>query len=208
MPRQRRILSMCGPGTDRNNFPDRQFFPSCRRASRHNCSFLFIWNYQFSVYFFSFVRVEDEKQPVTPGLNRSHAMVCLLLIRYAMGKILIVDDQLSIRQLLSHLFKRVATVISSGSLEDAHKALSDHKFDLVISDLRLSRAGAMEGLALLSHIRATSPDTKVIIISGFGTDAIKEEAHRLGAFDFIEKPINISHLFSRVRDLHKEEVPS
>jgi len=119
-----------------------------------------------------------------------------------MGKILIVDDQCSIRELLSHLFKRVATVITSGSLEGARMALSDHKFDLVISDLRLSRADGQEGLELLSYVRTTSPDTKVIIISGYGTDAIKDEAQRLGAMDFIEKPINISHLFSKVQALN------
>ena len=119
-----------------------------------------------------------------------------------MAKILIVDDQSSIRELLSHLLRKISTVITSHSLEDAQTALLDHKFDLVISDLRLDGSDGREGLELLSYIGKVSPDTKVIIMSGYGTEAVKNEAYRLGAACFMEKPINISHLFSKVRSLN------
>ena len=119
-----------------------------------------------------------------------------------MAKILIVDDQASIRDLLSHLLRKVSTVITSHSLEDAQTALLTHKFDLVISDLRLDRFAGREGLELLSHIREVSPDTKVIIMSGYGTEAVKNEAYRLGAACFLEKPLNISHLLSKVHSLN------
>jgi DNA-binding NtrC family response regulator len=119
-----------------------------------------------------------------------------------MTKILIVDDQPSIRELLSHLLRKVSIVMTSHSLDDARTALLNHKFDLVISDLILDRPNGREGLELLSHIREVSPDTKVIIMSGYGTKAVKDEAFRLGAESFIEKPINISHLVSKVRSLN------
>jgi DNA-binding NtrC family response regulator len=118
-----------------------------------------------------------------------------------MAKILIVDDQSSIRELLSQLLRKVSTVITSHSLEDAQTVFLTDKFDLVISDLRLDRSDGREGLELLCYIREVSPDTKVIIMSGYGTEAVKNEAYRLGAACFIEKPINISHLFSKVQSL-------
>jgi len=118
--------------------------------------------------------------------------------------ILIVDDQTSIRELLAHLLRKVSTVITSHSLEDARTVLSNHNFDLVISDLRLNRAKGMEGFELLSYAREVSPETKVIIMSGFGTEAVKNRAYELGALCFIEKPINISHLYSKVQSLNNK----
>ena len=119
-----------------------------------------------------------------------------------MATILVVDDESSIRELLSHLLRRVSTVITSHSLEDARTALLTDKFDLVISDLRLDGSNGREGLELLRYIREVSPDTKVILMSGYATEAIKEEAYGLGAACFMEKPINISHLFSKVQSLN------
>lgn len=118
-----------------------------------------------------------------------------------MAKILIVDDQQSITELLSHLLRNISTVITSHSLEDARTALSTHKFDLIISDLRLDKSERRHGLELLSYIREVSPNTKVIIMSGYSTEALKNEAYRLGAECFIEKPINIPSLFSKVQSL-------
>ncbi len=130
-------------------------------------------------------------------------MVCLLLpFHCIMAKILIVDDQSSIRELLSHLLRKVSTVMTSRSLGDAQRALLTDKFDLVISDLRLDSSDGKEGLELLSHIREVSPETKVIIMSGYGTEALKNEAYRRGAELFMEKPINISHLYSKVQSLN------
>ncbi len=119
-----------------------------------------------------------------------------------MATILVVDDESSIRELLSHLLRRVSTVITSHSLKDARTALLTDKFDLVISDLRLDGSNGREGLELLRYIREISPDTKVILMSGYATEAIKKEAYRLGAACFMEKPINISHLFSKVQLLN------
>lgn len=95
-----------------------------------------------------------------------------------MALILIIDDQSYIRELLSDLLKKVSTVITSHSLEDARCALSFVKFDLVISDLRLDGKDSRGGLELLSYVREVSPETKVIIMSGYGTEATRSEAYR------------------------------
>ncbi len=118
-----------------------------------------------------------------------------------MIKILIVDDQSTILASLSYILRKIATVIPSESLKEAQNALSKDKFDLVISDLRLTGTDGKEGLELLRHVRETSPETKVIIMTGYGNDAVKKEAYALGAMHFYEKPLDISLLLSQVQSL-------
>jgi DNA-binding NtrC family response regulator len=119
-----------------------------------------------------------------------------------MIKILIVDDQSTILALLSYILRKVATVIPSESLREAQNALSKNNFDLVISDLRLTGTDGKEGLELLRHVRRISPETRVIIMTGYGSEAVKKEAYELGAMHFYEKPLDISHLLSQVQSLN------
>lgn len=100
------------------------------------------------------------------------------------------------------MLRKVSTIITSHSLEDALCAVSFLKFYLVISDLRLNGTNSRDGLELLSYVRDASPDTKVMIMSGYGTEAAKNEAYRLGAACFLEKPLNIPQLYSTVWSLN------
>ena len=119
-----------------------------------------------------------------------------------MIKILIVDDQSTILASLSYMLRKIATVIPSESLREAHNALSRHKFDLIISDLRLTGTDGKEGFELLRHVRTTSPETKVIIMTGYGDETTRKEAYDLGATHYYEKPLDISHLLSQVQSLN------
>jgi DNA-binding NtrC family response regulator len=118
-----------------------------------------------------------------------------------MIKILIIDDQSTIRASLSYLLRRFATVIQSESLKEAQNALSKDNFDLVISDLRLTGTDGKEGLEILRHVRQTSPETKVIIMTGYGNDAVRKEAYDLGAMHFYEKPLDMAQLLLQVQSL-------
>jgi DNA-binding NtrC family response regulator len=119
-----------------------------------------------------------------------------------MKKILLVDDEPTILLTLSHLLSTKDTVvITCSSMEEAEEALSKYSFDLVIADIRLSGMYGIEGLELLSYIRKISPATEVIIMTAYGSDEIREDAFRRGAFHYYEKPIDLAHLVSRVRAL-------
>ena len=119
-----------------------------------------------------------------------------------MKKILIVDDEPTILLTLSHLLgTRDTTVITSSKIEEAEEALSRYKFDLAIADIRLSGMYGIEGLELLSYIKNMSPETAVIIMTAYGTDEIREDAYRRGAFYYYEKPIDVSHLIDKVQSL-------
>lgn len=119
-----------------------------------------------------------------------------------MKRILVVDDEPTILLSLSHILSSKETlVVTSNRIEEAEVALSRYQFDLIIADIRMSGLDGIEGLELLSYIKATSPDTPVIIMTAFGSEEMREDAFLRGAFHYYEKPIDISHLLSKVQSL-------
>ena len=119
----------------------------------------------------------------------------------SLKKILIVDDEPSILMALSHLLKNDRTlVITSSRIEEAEEALDRYRFDLVIADVRLSGIEGIEGLELLSYVKGISPETKVIIMTAYGSDDMKESAYKRGAYHYYEKPIDMDDLTRKVED--------
>ncbi len=123
-----------------------------------------------------------------------------------MQKVLIVDDQPFVCDLFLKILAKCATVITSDSLKDAQNLLSEHKFDLVISDLSLTEDVGREGFELLEYVRTTSPNTKVIIMTGVGTDETREEAFKLGAVHFLHKPFSLRNLLAELRPFLCQDV--
>ncbi len=118
-----------------------------------------------------------------------------------MKRVLIVDDEQSILLSLSHLLgSSEVVVITSSKIEEAEEALDRYTFDLVIADIRLSGIYGIEGLELLSYIKKIRPETPVIIMTAYGSDTVKEEAYRRGAYYYYEKPIDMNDLAQRASD--------
>ena len=116
-------------------------------------------------------------------------------------KILIVDDEQSILLSLTHLLKMPGVeVIACNAIELAEEALSSSHFDLVIADIRMSGVNGIEGLELLSYVKQHF-DTEVIIMTGFGSPEIEEDAYLRGAYHYFKKPIEIKDLMQRVSSL-------
>jgi DNA-binding NtrC family response regulator len=119
-----------------------------------------------------------------------------------MKKILIVDDEPTILLTLAHLINgKDSMVITSSRIEEAEEALSRYTFDLVIADIRLSGMYGVEGLELLSYVKEKNPETQVIIMTAYGSEDIREDAFRRGAFFYYEKPIDINHLIEKIQSL-------
>jgi DNA-binding NtrC family response regulator len=124
------------------------------------------------------------------------------ILEVNMKKILIVDDEPTILLTLSHLLSNKETnVITTSRMEEAEEALSRYVFDLVLADIRLSGMYGIEGLELLSFVKKMHPETEVIIMTAYGTNEIKEEAYKRGAFYYYEKPIDLTHLVTKVQAL-------
>lgn len=113
-------------------------------------------------------------------------------------RVLIVDDEESIRSSLEKLlsFEKFKTFTAP----DGQKALDivgGERIDIVLLDIKMP---GMDGLEVLQKIKETHSNLPVVIISGHGTIATAVEATKLGAFDFIEKPIDMERLLLTVRN--------
>ena len=112
-------------------------------------------------------------------------------------RILVVDDELSMREYLEVLLEQAGNHVDSAeSAEDAIEALRDSHFDLVVSDMRLGTGSGMEVLAAARRAR-NGPE--VILITAFGTPASAVEAMRAGAYDYICKPFDNEELLLLVQ---------
>jgi DNA-binding NtrC family response regulator len=96
--------------------------------------------------------------------------------------ILIIDDDVPIRQLLLEILSDSYACCEAESAEQALTALAKDHFDLVISDINM---GGMSGLELVPHVHSISADSVVLMISGQNNIETAIEALRVGAFDYI-----------------------
>src|SRR5215472_9756231 len=115
-----------------------------------------------------------------------------------MPRILIVDDEPGIRQSLKGVFEDegfTTEAVSSG--EDCLRRIEHTSYDLVLLDIWLP---GIDGLETLRKLREKSPQTHVIMISGHATIATAVSATKLGAFDFIEKPLSLEHTLLTARN--------
>ena len=112
------------------------------------------------------------------------------------GKILVVDDEQPIRELLSTVLARDYQVAEAESGAALQKAFADAQPDVVVLDVRLKDAN---GLELLPLIKKRWADTEIIMLTGQGTMEMALEAGRLGAYTFISKPFENEKLLVDVK---------
>ena len=107
-------------------------------------------------------------------------------------KILLVEDKDSLRQMLSTAIKRAGYQVDEASDGNiAAEKIRKHPYQLVITDLRLPTLSGLDILKVQKEIDATIP---VLLMTAFGSIEEAVEAMKEGAFDFVPKPIDISHL--------------
>ncbi len=112
------------------------------------------------------------------------------------ARILIVDDEAEIIELLSDLFAHHHECVSASSAEEALVHLHATDFDLVISDITMP---GMSGLEMLPQLKSISPNTVVVMISGMQTVESAIGALRLGAFDYLMKPFDLRQVEAVVK---------
>src|ERR1700730_13213189 len=115
-----------------------------------------------------------------------------------MAKILIIDDERSIRSTLREILEYedyVVEDIDNGI--DGLELIKKKDFDLVLCDIKMNR---MDGMEVLTEGLAYKPDLPFIMISGHGTVETAVEASKKGAFDFISKPPDLNRLLITVRN--------
>src|SRR5215213_5534470 len=111
-------------------------------------------------------------------------------------RILIVDDEVEITEILADLLSEEYECLRAASAEEALAHLHESEFQLVISDITMP---GMSGLDMIPHVKALSPDTVVVMISGMQTVESAIGALRLGAFDYLMKPFDLRQVEAVVK---------
>lgn len=113
-----------------------------------------------------------------------------------MANLLIVDDELSMRQFLTHLFQRDGHAIRvAENGRAAMTLLRQQPADVIISDVKMPDMG---GIELLRAARELQPHVEIIMMTAFANEATAHEAFLLGAFDFVHKPFDNELLKEKV----------
>ncbi|MFM7566061.1 MAG: sigma-54-dependent transcriptional regulator [Flavobacteriales bacterium] len=111
-------------------------------------------------------------------------------------RILVTDDDRSIRRAIRDVLEMEGhSVEEAEDGMEAYKKLHEVSYDLLLCDLKMPK---MDGLALIETIGQEGLSTDVIVMSGFGSIETAVKALRLGAYDFIEKPLNLNRILVSV----------
>lgn len=120
-------------------------------------------------------------------------------------KILVVDDEAPLRDMirrgLSQMGGFSVEVAQNGS--EALQKIEKDVFDMVLTDLKMPE---MDGLQLLRTIKGTRPEVMVVLMTAYGTIETAVEAMRIGANDYITKPVDLDDLLIRISKAQKESV--
>ncbi len=115
-----------------------------------------------------------------------------------MSKILVIDDERAIRNTLKEVLEYEKHEVDLA--EDGPSGLemfNANSYDIVLCDIKMAK---MDGIEVLQKIYETSPDVPVVMISGHGNIDTAVEAIKKGAFDFLEKPLDLNRLLITIRN--------
>jgi two-component system response regulator PilR (NtrC family) len=109
-----------------------------------------------------------------------------------METILVVDDEKSIRDLLSMVFKKEGFLVkTSPGTPNVYELVDDDDFDILICDIKMPK---VDGMELLKHVKKQKPIVPVIMITAYGSVKQAVEALKVGALDYVVKPFDIEEL--------------
>src|SRR5579864_6742443 len=119
------------------------------------------------------------------------------------GRILIVDDELVVRDSLGKWFTSEGyTARPAGGAREALEIIQQKEFDIALIDIKMP---GMDGMELQSRLRDADPDLTVVIMTGYASVDTAVQALKVGAYDYITKPVDpdeLSHLVSNALE-HK-----
>lgn len=119
------------------------------------------------------------------------------VIDEAIIRVLLVDDEKEFLRVVSERLKvRGVSVSIALSAQEALEKISYQEFDAIVVDLSMP---SMNGLETTKSIKQLKPALKVIILTGYGSIGSGVEAMKIGAFDYLEKPIQINRLLGILR---------
>ncbi len=119
-------------------------------------------------------------------------------------RVLVVDDEDDFREtLVKRMEKRDLDVSGAESAQKALDLMDQRDFDVVVLDVKMP---GMDGIEALRELKKKNPLTEVILLTGHASVESGIEGMKLGAFDYLMKPVNIDELLGRVRQAYERKV--
>ena len=123
-----------------------------------------------------------------------------------MTKILVIDDEPSIRDLLDTLLRRKGyTVVLAESGQKGLELFRREHPDVIVLDLKMP---GMDGLTVLREVRNLNPKQPVIVLTGAGTAEVEQQVRALGVTEFVEKEFSLDHLGDSLKRILNNPDPS
>ncbi len=115
-----------------------------------------------------------------------------------MSKILVIDDERSIRNTLKDIleYEKYEVDLAEDGIKGIEK-IKNAEYDIVLCDIKMP---GMDGIEVLEHLTKLAPDTPVVMISGHGNIDTAVDSIKKGAFDYIEKPLDLNRLLITIRN--------
>lgn len=124
-----------------------------------------------------------------------------------MPRLLVVDDEESICFALSEYFSLQGfRVDTAGDLGEAARLVDRWEYEVIIQDLRLGASRKLDGLYIVKLAHKMYPETRIIVLTAFGSAEIEDEAKRCGAAAFLRKPRPLSQVAQVVQVLMESRV--
>ena len=115
-------------------------------------------------------------------------------------RILIVEDEPSVLEMMERLFKRSGYVVDCAPAYDkAVTCLNAFEYEVVISDINLAGDGPPCGFDLVGEVRKSCPGATLIFLTAFGGYTVMEKAFKAGADAYFEKPVRVEDLLNAVK---------
>jgi CheY-like chemotaxis protein len=115
----------------------------------------------------------------------------MTVLENSLPRLLVIDDELGIRDLVRFAFEGKYIVVTAASGDDALAECERQPFDLVICDLAMP---GKDGIETFTAIKKTYPDTEVVVVTGKVALASVVECIKMGAYDFVMKPFDLDYL--------------
>lgn len=124
--------------------------------------------------------------------------LCLSIYETTMAKILIIDDEKSIRKTLREILEyEKYQVDEAADGAEGLGMIQKEKYDIILCDIKMPK---MDGIEVLEKVMQLALDTPVVMVSGHGNIETAVEAVKKGAFDFIAKPLDLNRLLVTIRN--------
>jgi DNA-binding response OmpR family regulator len=128
----------------------------------------------------------------------------ILMEKKLHAKVLLVDDEEEFLRTLSQRLEMRGLKVTGATRGEVAVDLADKQnFDAIVIDLAMP---GMDGLETLKKIKESHPDAEIIMLSGQGSIKTSIEAMKLGAEDFLEKPVDMKELLSKIDEMKNKRI--